>query len=211
VIHERNVGDISAIMKKLLTRYAMWFNKKYTRSGALFAGRYKSECVNSDPYMVTLIRYIHYNPVKAGISSTPSKYAYSSYHDYVSKKSTHTDTDFFLEYLSDTSADVDTLSASNSRDVAVAIFKKLHKKDADSNMSATKVEIRAVNSQDERDIHAEISQLLGNIKANTLSSLPRKERDDLLVKLRSNGYSIRQIERATGVSRGIIARKVVEM
>jgi len=48
------MGDISLIMKRLLTRYAGWFNKKYSRSGALIANRYKSQSVEIDEYLLSV-------------------------------------------------------------------------------------------------------------------------------------------------------------
>ncbi|SNS90823.1 Transposase IS200 like [Anaerovirgula multivorans] len=42
LLKEYNIGDITVIMKRLLTRYAGWFNRKYSRSGALIANRFKS-------------------------------------------------------------------------------------------------------------------------------------------------------------------------
>jgi putative transposase len=57
-------GGISLFMKKLLTGYAMFFNKKYDRSGALFQGPFKAINVAEDRYLQYLFAYIHLNPVK---------------------------------------------------------------------------------------------------------------------------------------------------
>lgn len=58
-----NLG-ITIFMKKLLTAYAMYFNKKYKRSGVLFQGRFKSEHADNDRYLKYLYSYIHLNPAK---------------------------------------------------------------------------------------------------------------------------------------------------
>jgi len=58
---------ISEVMRKQLTWYAMYFNRKYKRSGHLFENRYRSILCEEDQYLLTLIRYIHLNPVRAGI------------------------------------------------------------------------------------------------------------------------------------------------
>ena len=68
LLKEKNAGDISQIMKRLLTKYVMFFNKKYQRSGALIANRYKSQPVEIDEYFLSVIRYIHQNPLKAGLT-----------------------------------------------------------------------------------------------------------------------------------------------
>jgi putative transposase len=58
---------ISYLMRKQLTWYAMYFNHKYHRSGHLFENRYKSIICEEDRYLLALIRYIHLNPIRAGM------------------------------------------------------------------------------------------------------------------------------------------------
>jgi len=57
VLKEAN-DSISRIMRRITTSYAGYFNRKYKRSGHLFQDRYKSENVESDSYLLTVIRYI---------------------------------------------------------------------------------------------------------------------------------------------------------
>jgi len=58
---------ISSIMRRLLTGYAVSFNRRYRRAGHLFQNRYKSILCEEDPYLRQLVAYIHLNPVRAGI------------------------------------------------------------------------------------------------------------------------------------------------
>ena len=58
---------ISIFMSRLLTGYAGWFNRKYKRHGQLFQNRYKSILCQEDPYLKELVRYIHLNPLRAGL------------------------------------------------------------------------------------------------------------------------------------------------
>ena len=60
---------ISVLMNRLLTGYAGWFNKKYRRHGQLFQNRYKSILCQEDLYLKELVRYIHLNPLRAGLVS----------------------------------------------------------------------------------------------------------------------------------------------
>ena len=83
VLKEKNDRDISLIMKRILTKYARWYNLKYGRSGALIANRYKSLPVEIDEYFLHLIRYVHQNPIKAGITQDLIDYPYSSYIEYM--------------------------------------------------------------------------------------------------------------------------------
>lgn len=64
------------------SRYAMHFNRKYKEVGHLFQGRYKSYLVGTDPYLITLIRYIHNNPVRANLVENSLDYGFSSLNDY---------------------------------------------------------------------------------------------------------------------------------
>ena len=64
LIREKEDGNISLFMKKLLTAYVMYFNKKYERTGSLFEGKFKAEHAGEDNYLKYLFSYIHLNPVK---------------------------------------------------------------------------------------------------------------------------------------------------
>jgi putative transposase len=58
---------ISRFMRRLLTGYAVWFNRRHQRSGHLFQNRYKSILCEEDQYLLELVRYIHLNPVRASV------------------------------------------------------------------------------------------------------------------------------------------------
>lgn len=64
LIRSKNDFGISNFMKKLLTAYSMYFNKKYKRSGVLFQGPFKAQHVKRDEYLKYLYAYIHLNPIK---------------------------------------------------------------------------------------------------------------------------------------------------
>lgn len=59
--------SLSETMRRLLTGYAIYFNRKYRRTGHLFQNRYKSIICEEEPYCLELIRYIHLNPLRAGL------------------------------------------------------------------------------------------------------------------------------------------------
>ena len=73
---------LAKIMQSLQLRYSSYFNKKYERTGHLFENRFKSKTVEGEIYKLNLVRYIHQNPVKAGISNI-DKYNWSSYNEYL--------------------------------------------------------------------------------------------------------------------------------
>ena len=79
-------GNLSQIMQHINGAYTTYFNTKRKRSGHLFQGRYKAIVVDADEYATQLSRYIHLNPVRAGIVAVPEKYRWSSYQFYTSRK-----------------------------------------------------------------------------------------------------------------------------
>jgi len=70
ILFKSGQDGISSVMRKLLTWYAIYFNRKYRRTGHLFENRYKSILCEEDRYLVALIRYIHLNPVRSGTVKT---------------------------------------------------------------------------------------------------------------------------------------------
>jgi putative transposase len=117
LVYEKNEGGTSEFMKKLSTAYAMYFNRKYERSGALFEGRFKAQHVNKDNYLRHLFGYIHLNPVtlidskwkeegvrnKKETKNFLQEYLYSSYLDYtgVRKKNPILNKSAFPSYFKD--------------------------------------------------------------------------------------------------------------
>lgn len=58
---------LAHVMRRLLTGYALYFNRRHDRSGHLFQNRYKSIICEEDVYLLELVRYIHLNPLRAGL------------------------------------------------------------------------------------------------------------------------------------------------
>lgn len=72
-------GGISRLMQYIGRLYVRRFNDRYARSGGLFEGRFKSHLVDSDRYVLACMRYIEMNPVRAGITSDPGQFKWSSF------------------------------------------------------------------------------------------------------------------------------------
>ena len=86
-----HVGEkpLGQMMKSILTGYAVYFNKRYQRSGHLFANRYKSELCQNEKHFLELIRYIHLNPLRAGLvksESELSKYLWTGHNALLEKR-----------------------------------------------------------------------------------------------------------------------------
>jgi putative transposase len=71
--------SISKVFQSVGRRYVQYFNASYGRSGTLWEGRYRATVVDSERYLLTLMRYIELNPVRAGLVAHPRDYVWSSY------------------------------------------------------------------------------------------------------------------------------------
>ena len=80
-------GDrpLSTGMQNLAFRYTRYLNARLKRVGHLFEGRFKAYLVDQDSYGLALVRYIHFNPVRARIVAQPAAYAYSSHRAYLGR------------------------------------------------------------------------------------------------------------------------------
>jgi REP element-mobilizing transposase RayT len=91
--------------------YAKAINIDQNRVGPLFQGRFQANLITGDEYLLDCVKYIHLNPVQAGVVRLPSQWKYSSYRDYVdgNSRSTFTETNVILglyesvdDYIQDT-------------------------------------------------------------------------------------------------------------
>lgn len=88
------------IMQLLNLKYAKYFNKKYSFSGHVFEKRYSRELINSVHYELDVSKYIHYNPLKAGMINKLEEYPWSSYNTYIHlEKNPLITTDYILSYF----------------------------------------------------------------------------------------------------------------
>lgn len=94
-------GNLSQIMQHINGAYTNYFNVKRKRYGHLFQGRYKAILIEADEYAKELSRYIHHNPVRAGMVSRPEEYRWSSYLDYIGERESPEwlKTAFILDYF----------------------------------------------------------------------------------------------------------------
>jgi putative transposase len=76
-------ANLSVAMHDLNGRYAAYFNRRHGRVGHLFQGRFRAHVVESEGYYLEVSRYIHLNPVRAGLVERPEDWPYGSYAGYV--------------------------------------------------------------------------------------------------------------------------------
>lgn len=182
---QEEIEPIEQIMKRISTRFVYWYNIKYQRVGHLFQDRFKSEPVEDDGYFMTVIRYIHQNPVKAGLCKNLANYEYSSYNEFF-KSSDLIDKEFVFGII------------------PAELFKQFNNEIA--NDKCLEIEdkpiIRVTDEQAQRIIY-KYSKCKSVAEFQNLNI---KQRDKCLIKFRESGLSIRQISRMTGVSFGIVRK-----
>jgi len=77
------VSPVSKAMMRFSVSYTKAMNKRYDRVGTLFQGAFRAKHVDGDNYLVHLSRYIHLNPVIAGLVGRPEEWEFSSYPEYI--------------------------------------------------------------------------------------------------------------------------------
>ena len=182
------IEAVSRLMKQLLGSYAQRFNAKTGRVGHLFQSRFSSEPITDDVYLLTVIRYIHYNPVKGGLGRV-DEYPWSSYGEYVGKPKI-CETAFPLEVCG-----------------GVDSFKRLHERpDKDAKCLDVDDEANARKSFPDARAMSIAQQVLGGVGLQDVKALPVEERNARLRELKAAHLSVRQIERLTGIGRNIVQR-----
>jgi len=179
---------IGVSFKRIGVMYAFWYNRKYNRQGPLFQNRYWSEPVEDDNYLISAIRYIHQNPLKAGICKDLAVYTWSSYKDYLEEGDGLTDTNLVLGIFS-------TIPAAQKR-----LFVEFTKKDSDEKF----IDICETLYISDEAIRDRIMEICGAGNVGKFQALPRNEKTQAIREMRKSGISIRQIVKHTGVPIGIV-------
>jgi len=79
-------NTLNLFMKSVFGSYVQGVNKQQNRLGPLFQGRFRHTLVDKDEYLIHLARYIHLNPVMAGLCDKPQEWMYSNYPDVISER-----------------------------------------------------------------------------------------------------------------------------
>lgn len=186
------IEPLEQIMRRLCGSYVYWYNMKYQRVGNLFQDRFKSEPVKDDEYFQTVLRYIHQNPVKAGLVKHVEEYKWSSFHEYVNQANLVT-INLLMGMISDDNEKrrQKFIEYINSRSEHECL-------DIDN-------EVRQRITDEEA---REIIKMVCNLKnAIDLQQLDCQTRNTYLRILKQkHNLSIRQIERITGINRGIVLK-----
>jgi putative transposase len=180
---------VSLIIKRISASYVYWYNNRYERCGHLFQDRFKSEAVETIPYFLTVLRYIHQNPLKAQIATNVFECRWTSIKEYLGNSSI-VDIDFALNLLS------------SDRNKALQIFNKYMQEVNGDQCLDDYVKVK-LSDDEVREHLLEI----GVPQSVHLQQMKKLDRDAILIKLRNlNGVSYQQLSRITGISKSVIAR-----
>jgi REP element-mobilizing transposase RayT len=190
---------ISRIVKKITTSYAYYFNNKYKRVGHLFQDRYKSETIEDEPYLLSVIRYIHNNPEKAGISKK-EQYKWSSYPNYIEVLNHHIEIPEIKEVL-----EIFSLDTKKALKEFINYSNKYEEKDFLEMKKIIEPEINEENVGEYIDEYLKSRSLK---KENLKKRENVEERENLVQQLlRKSNFSRRKIAILIGVNRETV-RKV---
>ena len=181
ILLKEGVEELDSVFKRIAGSYVYWYNWKYRRTGHLFQDRFKSEPVEDDSYFLTVLRYIHQNPVKARLCRSVESYPYSSISEYYSKPKL-VDTSFAFSML------------------PLQEFVDYHNQYSDDQCLEIEEHIRLTDDEAKRII----SKISKCKSAAAFQELEIPKRNLYIKKLHNNGLSIRQISRLTGVPKKIV-------
>lgn len=180
---------ISVAIKRISSSYVLWFNKKYARTGHLFQERFKSEPVENEGYFITVLRYIHRNPINAGIVDNFLKTKWTSYYDYIRVREL-IDVDYALDIFS------------TNRNVAIDLYKKYMQED--NNDQCLDINERVMLNDEEVISYM---KSLGVSSVSALQQMNTEDRNKILKKIKGlKTVSLRQLSRITGVSKSVLGR-----
>lgn len=186
---KENEEPISTIIKRISSSYVLWYNKKYCRCGHLFQERFRSEVVETDPYFFTVLRYIHQNPIKAGITNEAASFSWSSYREYIGNPEI-IDIEFALDMFSP------------DREKAKSLFQQ-YMNEINSDQCLEYQDMKAVSDEEILDYLKQ----LGILNSSELQRLDKHDRDKIISDIKKTfAVSIRQLARITGISKSVLDR-----
>jgi REP element-mobilizing transposase RayT len=187
--------SIGQCFRRIGASYVYWYNLKYFRVGHLFQDRFKSEVVETDAYLKAVIRYIHRNPLKAGMVERLEDYSWSSFGEFLGLNDAQlVDKDFVLKLFAE------------DMNQAISNFKTFNEIDSDDNCMDISNRKRLT---DERAIEL-IKRKFSLRSIKDISNFELEQRKTCLKFLLNEGLSVLQISRITGISRYFIYSEVID-
>ena len=183
---------MSAAMQRLLLTYARRFNRRTGRTGRLFQNRFDRRALDTDRHLMTAIRYVHANPQEAGLGLI-ERYPWSSFAEYLRAF----DNDARMGF-SDPSAVLELFGSAEDF-VAYSLETPDGSDPVIHDMNETEWERHAFADK--------MARRLG-VPLDRLKAAPPAQRDGIVFALHEAGYTVREIERYTGIGKSTVSRIV---
>ena len=178
-------------MQSLAVTYSSYFSKKYEKVGHLFQNRFLSKPVETREYLMQVCRYIHQNPVKAGISKVDD-YKWSSYKEYIGEEKV-VSTKIVLSLFG------------NSKEEAIDNFRKFHNDNKEDINDEYEYEI--VTKFTDEKAKTKIKEILKMEKLKEINNFNVKLRNEKIRKLRKlKGVSMAQMARLFEIDKKVIEK-----
>lgn len=188
--------SLATIMKMINAAYAIYYNQKYEGIGHVFQDRYRSEAINDDTYLLGVTRYIHNNPLKAGLVKKILDYPWSSYQQYFCYKRDNelVNISFILSLISDDfNKSIDKFAEFNNIDNDDIFLEDFCEK------------------EEEDRVKKYMEQIINEGEISMDDLLNRREyvglRNSIIKNIKSTSMlSITKLANITGISRSILTR-----
>ena len=195
LLMEEGQEPLSKIMKRIGVSFVSYYHAKYNTTGHLFQDRYKSENVETTEYLMTVIRYIHQNPVKSGLIIHACDWKWSSCEGYYTNR-------IYPYSLLDRSLILGLFSS--DYETSIKGFKEFN--EAQNQDKCLDDTVRKKLTDEEARM--EINKLLSGVNIAQIKSFKADKRDEFIKRIKGiGGVSQRQIARITGLSQSLISRK----
>lgn len=184
-------NNLSSFFQSLGSRFVKWYNNKYSRSGHLFQDRYRSFAIENETYYLSVLCYIHYNPVKANACRYPSEYRFSSYNTFYGQKNSLVNISYSYDIAGSKEYLLNYFSCYDYENTSL-----LHH---DGNPAT----VHFLTDEKAVSVFKELTNLAS---LHEIEALPKQTRNDYIKLLKDHNFTQKQIARLMDVSVTTIKR-----
>lgn len=181
------IGDV---MKRIYSSYVYYYNRKYDRVGHLFQERFKSQPVEDWEYFVTLLRYVHQNPLKPRLVKDLKEYQWSSWNEYLGR------------FENPFSTIEPVLRRISLEELSELIGKPMTEEEEEGVLDIDNQQQKTQLSDEE--VWRILEECSGVRNASEFQALPRPKQKHYLYMAHENGVGPRTLSRLTGVSYSVV-------
>ena len=189
--------NLSAVMRKIGSVYARYFNRRHERSGPLFEGRFGSVCVETDSQYLSTVRYIHRNPIHHDERTLAGDYPWSSYSEYVTENPRICRLDFAYSLFG-----------------GIQGFIAFHEAERDQDLYRERfLDIDTIGPMRDNEARHRANLALADagfaVSISHIGILPHNRRDEAIAYVKQTiGCTLRQLQRLSAIAYGVIRNAI---